>query len=190
MRRRKGGFRYWCPRSNAYSFTFISSLLYYDAFVHDRDKYIPNGPIFPDYSPTLVDQSFPSFHVVHYMKTCAKLASTTTTAIPDHYTSLLPSSASYKRILLEACTLVPSITDYIEFIPLSNPSIFASSHIGELPIIIDTGASCSITPPCSDFIEESSTPDSASLGSLTSTDTAVVGQSQIQWDIEDFHGTL
>ena len=136
---------------------------------------MPNGPIFPDYFPTLIDEFLSSFHVVHHMKTCVNLASTATTAIPDHYTSLIPSSASYKRILLEARALVPYITHYNEFIPLFNPSIFASSCIGELPIVIDTGASCSITPLLSDFIEELSTPDIESLGSLTSTNTAVVG---------------
>ena len=150
---------------------------------------MPNDPIFSDYSSTSMDEFLSSFHVVHHMTTCANLASTATTAIPDHYTSLIPSSASYKRILLEARALVRSITDYNEFIPLSNPSIFASSRIGELPIVIDTGASCSITPLRSDFIEELSTPDISSVGSLTSTDTAVVGQGRIQWDVKDFHGT-
>ena len=110
------------------------------------------------------------------MKTCTNLVSTATTTIPDHYTLLLPSSAFYKRILLEACLLAPSITDYNEFIPLPNPSISASSQLEELPIVIDTGAFCSIIPLCSDFIEELSTPDITSLGSLTSKDTAVVGQ--------------
>ena len=80
----------------------------------------------------------------------------------------------------------PSITDYTEFIPLSNPAIFVSSRLRELPIIIDTGTSCSITPVQSDFIEELSTPDITTLGSLTSTDTAVVGQGRVMWDVEDF----
>ena len=122
------------------------------------------------------------------MKTFTNLASTATTAIPDRYTSLHPSSATYKRILFEARSLVPAIADYNEFIPLSNPAIFTSSRLGELPIVIDTGASCSITPLRSDFIGDLSTPDITSLGSLTSTDTAVVGQGNVLWDVEDFHG--
>ena len=112
--------RYWCPQSNAYSFTFTSSLLHYDAFIHDCNRYIPNGPIFLDYSPTSIDEFLSSFYVVHQMKTCANVTSTATTAIPDHYTSLIPSSALYKRILFKARALIPSITDYNEFIPLSN----------------------------------------------------------------------
>ena len=68
-------YQYWCPWSNAYSFTFISSLLHYGAFIHDCDKYMPNGPIFPNYSSTSMDQFLSSFHVVYHMKTCANLAS-------------------------------------------------------------------------------------------------------------------
>ena len=154
---------------------------------------MPDCPVFPDYSSTYVDEFLSSFHVMDHMKTWITLestaAATTTTKVPDHYTSLHPSSASYKHILLEARSLVPLITDYNEFIPLSNPTIFASSRLGELPIVIDTGASCSIKPIRSDFIKDLFTPDITSLGSLTSTNTAVVGQGQVLWDVEDFHGT-
>ena len=153
---------------------------------------MPDGPIFSDYSSTTVDEFLSSFHVIDHMKTWSTLESTatttTTTTVPDHYTSLHPSSASYKRILLEARLLVPLITDYNEFIPLSNPAIFASSQLGELPVIINTGASCSITPLHSDFIYDLSTPDITSLRSLISTDTVVVGQGRVLWDLEDFHG--
>ena len=188
---------YWCPRLNAYSFTFISSLFCYDAFTFDCDRFMPDGLVFPDYSSTTVDKFCSSFHVINHMKTWTTLESTATatatatatTTVLDHYTSLHPSSASYKRILLEARSMVPLITDCNEFIPLSNPAVFASSRLEELPIVIDTGASCSITPVCSDFIEDLSTPDITSLGSLTSMDTAVVGRERVLWDVEDFHGT-
>ena len=145
---------------------------------------MPDGPILPNYSPDTVDKFLSTFPVIGHMKTFTNLASTATTTIPDRYTSLLPSSESYKRILLEARSLVPTIADYNEFIPLSNPAIFA----GELPIVIEPGASCSITPLRSDFISNLSTPDITSLGSLSSADTAVVGQGNVLWDIEDFHG--
>ena len=127
---------------------------------------MPDGAVFPEYSSTTVDEFLSSFHVINHMKTWTTLESTATatataiatatTAVPDHYTSLHPFSASYKRILLEARPMGPSITDYNEFIPL---------------------------------IEELSTPDITTLGRLTSTDTAVVGQGRVMWDVKDFHGT-
>ena len=113
---------------------------------------MPDGPILPNYSSTTVDEFLSTFPVIGHMQTFTNFASTAITTIPDQYTSLLPSSDSYKRILFEARSLVPTIADYNEFIPLSNPAIFASSRLGELPIVIDTGASCSITPLRSDFI--------------------------------------
>ena len=83
---------------------------------------MPDGPVFPDYSSTTVDEFLSSFQVIDHMKTCTTLESTATTTatttVPDHYTSLHPSSASYKHILLEARLLVPLITAYKEFIPL------------------------------------------------------------------------
>ena len=178
-------FSRFCPQSNAYSFSFISGLLYYDSFLHDCPKCFPYSPDFQSYSPLSVDEFLGSFNVIHHMHTCMNL---TTPTIPEHYASLLPTFATYKRILLKARSLVPTIVDYNEFIPLTSPSIFASSRSGELPIVIDTGASCSITPLRANFIEALSTPDIPSLGSLTSTYTAVFGQLRVKWDIEDFHG--
>ena len=122
-------------QSNAYSFTSISSLLHYDAFIRDCDKYIPNGPVVHYYFPALVDEFLSSSKIVHQMKTYTNMSSTATTTIPDHYTLLLPSSIFYKCILLEARALVPSIINYNEFILVSNLSIFVSSYLGKFLLL-------------------------------------------------------
>ena len=160
------------PRLNAYNFAFISSLLYYDSFLHDCPKHTPSGPDTFSCSVALVDDFLSSFNVVNHMHTCTNLSTTT---VPDHYTSLLPTSVHYKRILLEVRYFVLTIADYNEFIPLPHPLIFVSLRPGELLIAIDTGASCLITPLRSDFIKALATPDIPSLGSLTFTDTAILG---------------
>ena len=126
-----------------------------------------------------------SFDVLQHYHTFTSLSSAT---IPKHY-NLLPSSTTlHKRILLEARGLQTTLGRYNESLPLISPSIFTSSITGELPIVIDTGASCSITPLLSDFTSPPTTADTKSLGSLTSASTTVTGQGPIEWKIEDMHG--
>ena len=64
------------------------------------------------YSAALVDEFLSSFNVINHMHTCTNLSTTT---VPDHYASLQLTSAHYKRILPEACSLVPTITNYNDF---------------------------------------------------------------------------
>ena len=54
--------------------------------------------------------------------------------------------------------------------------------------MIDTGASCSITPLLRDFINEPGVPDTKSMGGLTGATTEVLGLGKINWDIEDVNG--
>jgi hypothetical protein len=56
--------------------------------------------------------------------------------------------------------------------------------------VIDTGASCTITPSLSDFTSKPTKPDTATLGSLTTVQTKVTRQGPIEWDIEDVNGVL
>jgi hypothetical protein len=139
----------------------------------------------PFYTKTDVDTYLSSFNVIHHYRTFTNLSSAT---IPKHYQSLPTTSLSYKRIHLEARGLQTTLGRYDESLPLISPSIFTSSIPGELPIVIDTGASCSITPLLSDFTSTPSSPDTKSLGSLTSASTTVTGQGPIEWNIEDVHG--
>ena len=145
---------------------------------------LPFGPESNPHLASTVDSFRSSFNVVDHMHVCFSLTAPT---IPDCYTLLLPAASAYKRILLEGWSLVPTIADYNEFIPLTNPSIFALSRSGELPIVIDTGASYSITPIREDINDAFATPDKSSLGNLTSKDMAVLGQGRAKWDVEDYH---
>jgi hypothetical protein len=104
--------------------------------------------------------------------------------------SIDPSSSQFQRILLEAKGLQTSIRQYGEVLPLSSPAIYVSTNKDDLPIVIDTGASCTITPSLSDFTSKPTKPDTATLGSLTTVQTKVTGQGPIEWDIEDVNGVL
>jgi hypothetical protein len=162
------------------------SLLLYQSFLIDCLHFWKTqvqNPII--YSTDDVDNFLSSFNVLHHYHIFTNLSSAT---IPKHYNFLPSQSAPYKRILLEARGLQATLGRYNEILPLTTPSIFTSTIPGELPIVIDTGASCSITPLLSDFTSAPTTPDTKSLGSLTSASTTVTGQGPIEWKIEDMHG--
>ena len=58
----------------------------------------------------------------------------------------------------------------------------------EHPIVIDTGASCSVTPTLSDYVQNPTTPDTTKMEGLNGHTTEVVGVGPISWDIEDSNG--
>jgi hypothetical protein len=89
-----------------------------------------------------------------------------------------PSPSQFQRILLEARGLQTSICQYGEILPLSSPAIYVSTNKDDLPIVIDTGASCTITPSLADFTSTTK-PDTATLGSLTTVQTKVTGKVQL-----------
>jgi hypothetical protein len=112
----------------------------------------------------------------------------------EHFNSIkshLPSSRyrsstlQFQRILLEAKGLQTSIRQYGEILPLSSPAIYVSTNKDDLPIVLDTWASCTITPSLSDFTSKPTKPDTATLGSLTTVQAKVSGQGPFEWDIED-----
>ena len=59
----------------------------------------------------------------------------------------------------------------------------------EIPIIIDTGASISLTPVISDFIGNIEPADLDSLQGLSSK-TQVCGQGTVQWKVQDMFGMV
>jgi hypothetical protein len=71
---------------------------------------------------------------------------------------------------------------------LPSPAIYVSTNKDDLPIVIDTGAYCTITPSLSDFTSKPTQPGTATLRSLTTVQTKVSGQGPIKWDIEDVNG--
>ncbi|OEU11009.1 hypothetical protein FRACYDRAFT_193219, partial [Fragilariopsis cylindrus CCMP1102] len=73
--------------------------------------------------------------------------------------------------------------------PLQNPAVYHSNKPDELPIVIDTGASCSITPVHSDFISTIQPSKVPVLNNISGT-TAVVGQGTIEWNIQDANGIV
>jgi hypothetical protein len=109
----------------------------------------------------------------------------------SRYRSLNPTSSQFQWILLEAKWLQTSIRQYGEILPLTSPAIYVSTNKDHLPFVIDTVASCTITPSLSDFTSQPTTPDTATLlGSVTTVQTKVTGQGPIEWDIEDVNGVL
>ena len=67
----------------------------------------------------------------------------------------------------------------------STSEIYVSSCSEELPIVIDTGASNSISPNASDFVGVIQKSDLASLKQVNGT-TPVCGEGDVSWDITDF----
>jgi hypothetical protein len=109
---------------------------------------------------------------------------------PTRYSAVPKGTLSYKRILLQARGLKAQFFNYDDHLttPLLEPFIYTSSNPSELPIVIDTGASCSITPVISDFNDKLEKPDIPGLNQLTGQAT-VVGQGNITWKVEDMYGT-
>lgn len=97
---------------------------------------------------------------------------------------LLPTSILYESILFNARDLQAQLCAYNKVIPLDNPIIYHSSKDDELPITIDTRASCSITPDPLFFDNNPVTPKFSHLSSISSK-TAVNGQGTVTWMIED-----
>ena len=101
-----------------------------------------------------------------------------------------PSSLHYKSILIQARHLQLQVFHYDTTLNnnSSTPEIYLSSNSKELPIVIDTGASTSITPIASDFTTDISKADLQELKQVNGT-TAVCGQGTVLWPIEDVNGT-
>ena len=110
--------------------------------------------------------------------------------MPTTYCRVLPSSPQYATILLEARCLQAEMFHYDNRItmPLSDPMVYLSSNINELPIVIDTGASFSITPTIADFDTKIVRSTCTSLNQLSGK-TPVIGEGPITWNIEDVEGT-
>jgi hypothetical protein len=153
----------------------FESKLYWDSL--PQESLI--GPTLPSAS---IDSFLHSFNVIeHFNNIKSHLPS-------RRYRSISSSTLQFQRILLEARGLQTSIRQYGEVLPLSSPAIYVSTNNDDLPIVIDTGTSCTITPSLSDFTSKPTKPDTATLGSLTTIQTKVSGQGPIEWDIEDVNG--
>ena len=107
-----------------------------------------------------------------------------------HYTPLHQSDPTYHRILLEAQRLQTQLYSYEQPRLPSHPSVYISTKSHELPIVIDTGASCSVTPNIHDFVNNPLKADTTKMEGLNGESTEVVGEGTVKWRIEDQNGTV
>jgi hypothetical protein len=106
------------------------------------------------------------------------------------YHRLHHSSPQFGRILIQAHHLKSQVFHYDTTFNNntdSTPEIYVSSKNDELPIVIDTGASGSITPIASDFVNGIHKADLQTLKQVNGT-TPVCGQGPVHWKIEDVDG--
>ena len=108
--------------------------------------------------------------------------------LPSRYKSICHGHPQFQRILLEAKLLQSTLRHYNQVIPLHTPTIYVSTVPEELPIVIDTGASCSVTPNPLDFTEVPTTADIDKMEGLSGQTAEVVGVGKVLWDIEDCKG--
>jgi hypothetical protein len=110
----------------------------------------------------------------------------------SNYSLLDPTSILHSRILIQARHLKSQVFHYdttFDNCTDTTTAIYVSSRDDEPPVVIDTGASGSITPLGSDF--EDGIINQADLQELKQVNgsTPVCGQGIVNWDIEDVDGT-
>ena len=109
----------------------------------------------------------------------------------SRYNRLDPSTSLRKSILVQANHLKAQVFHYDncrDGCTDTTQEIYLSSSGDELPTVIDTGASNSITPCPADFIGEIQCSRLEFLKQVNGT-TPVYGEGKVLWDIEDFYGT-
>lgn len=113
-----------------------------------------------------------------------------TTGCTSTYTKLSSTSPTYRSIFFQARSLKSILQHYDQPATMDNPSIYVSSKPTELPIVIDTGASCSVTPIATDFVGgiPSKCTKTTRMEGLNGEHTPVLGAGPISWDIEDVDG--
>ena len=66
--------------------------------------------------------------------------------------------------------------------------IYSSNKTCKVPIIIDTDASCSVTPIIDNFMSPPTKPDATKMEGLNGQTTQVLSEGIIKWEIEDVNG--
>ena len=163
---------------------------YFDSSLFDEFYDLPDLPANPRpvpkttlYSTNDVTKFLASFSVLQHYHSLNSIPSF------SNQRQLFPGDPTYQRILLNAQGLQARLQFYGETIALKDPIIYLSATDNELPIVIDTGASCSITPNPLDFDEDLVLPDFTSLTGISSK-TSVNGQGTVTWKIEDQQDVL
>ena len=161
--------------------------VYYGFFYDERNHHRHPPPLSIPINP--IDELINSFDVLSHYKQI--IAFEEVLFFNSHYRRLDPSSPEFSGILIQARHLKSQVFHYDTTLNNNTDStleIYVSSVDGELPIVIDTGASNSITPIASDFV--GGVINKADLQSLTQVNgtTPVCGQGPVNWPIEDVDG--
>ena len=70
------------------------------------------------------------------------------------------------------------------------PFVYLSTQPHKLPIVIDTGASSSVTPNIDDFIQPPTKTNTLTMEGLNGQKTEVLGSGMVRWKIEDQNGII
>lgn len=108
----------------------------------------------------------------------------------QHQIALFESIASAVDKVRNVLPVRPSFSFYTNCaVPLGESSFIVQPNLNNLPIVIDTGASRSLSPRRDDFLEGSFTPLSSSLEGV-SEKTSIEGKGLVSWEVTDMHGKI
>ena len=142
-------------------------------------------PLETNPTPTEISSFLATVDVLRHHHMLSDLSALT---LPARYTPISARHPRFRRILLEAKLLQTTLRHYNQVIPLQTPTVYVSSTPKELPIVIDTGASCSVTPNPLDYTERPTVADIDRMEGLSGNTAEVVGIGPVLWDIEDCKG--
>jgi hypothetical protein len=91
------------------------------------------------------------------------------------------------RALIASAKLVQTSYDHAD--TSSKQTVYISQKKHELPIVIDSGASYSVTPNLDDFVGPIEKAETQELNGLNAT-IKVIGQGTVEWKIQDLFGTV
>jgi hypothetical protein len=165
----------------------INDDVFYDAAV--LDSWLSDDICVPSIAVTLlsINLLIDSVGVISHYKQLQRYWNVS--FLNTSYRQLDPSSTQFSSILIQARHLQAQIFRYDTTLANINntPLIYVSSNNKELPIVIDTDASSSITPIASDFTSIIGKADVQELKQVNGT-TPVCGQGIVEWPIEDVQG--
>ena len=185
---------------------FDTTLIPSDIMIIDDDAFhdIPTSELSwePSSNPTsptntldiprkAIDAFVDAFDVLSHYKIIKSLDEPGLHFNTSKYKALNTDSPLYKRILIQARYLKSQVFHYDTTLNNCNddtPAIYVSCCDNEPPVVIDTGASGSITPLGSDFVD--GIINKADLKELKQVNgsTDVCGQGMVSWEIEDING--